>query len=685
MHEETNSVHDYIDVIYRKKWLIVLIFSCVFLATLYLVQKKPQRYVSSAKIYLESVGTSGTPTIAELTYGGRQKSRRSVEFYLGVFSSSNYRRVVYRALVSHAVRLGMSDREAAQIASQTLGTLEMRRWRYEGYYLISVQSPTPDIAHAADSIATYMYVDQCRIIATEESQAMARFVEVQFDSARENLRRAEESLQEFRRRNNFFPMSSGSGRSMVGMLPVEYQRLIEIYYDARRDRQTAQAALEAAIQNTQLLRSSLDTLGRDWITRANPQRELSQMQDLARKSQTELKLKEFQERSFWNQLREYEQRHPELTEIAVRHMKLVREREIYSSLASSLIGRREELRLQAGSETGGVRIIDDASQGAIVPTGAATTLGIGAALGLIFGIGVAFLWEMMDPNIKTASDVVRITGMDVIGTVPRISVSKRSGGSRRKSYAQRSLLISESNPRGPIAEAYRTLRTSLLYSATDKNLKTLVVSSPGQSEGKSLTAANLAITCAQMGQKTLLIDGDLRRPVQHMLLGTERDLGLSEFILQDLELSEVIKSTGVENLDLMTSGITPPNPAPMLASEAMTRRLAELESEYDLIFIDSPPVIAVTDPVLLGRMGDGMILVVRCAATPRAAVQHATGLLTGSQVPVLGTILNDVDVSRHYGGYHYYYYYYHYYSGYYGSDSADKDDVVQGDREGSQT
>ena len=680
MQEESISIHDYLDIVYRKKWLIVLVFACVFLATLYIVQKQPQQYASGSKIYLEYVAGNTLPTLAELA-GGRKSSQRSVEFYLGVFNSSSFRRAVHHNLVGHAIRLGMNELDAAEISGQTLRSLRMLSWRYEGYYRITVRSATPDIAFAADSIATGLYAEHCRIIANQEAETMAQFVEVQFDSARENLTRAEESLQEFRRRNNLFPLSSG-GRTAASGLTIEYQRLVESYYDARRDRQAAQASLDAAVQNAALLESSLDTLGRDWITRANPQRELSEMRDLARRAQTELKLKEFQERSFEGQLRQYENEHPELTEIAVTHMRLVRERDIYEDLTSQLIQRREELRLAAKSESGGVRIIDEASSGAKIPTDAATTLSIGAAIGLVFGVGLAFLWEMMDSNVKTSADVRRATGLSVVGTVPRITLGRQpKRGGRGRSYVQRALLLSEAGPRGPVAEAYRTLRTSLLYSVADKDLKTLVISSPGQSEGKSLTTANLAITCAQMGQRTLLIDGDLRRPVQHTLFGIDREIGLTDLLLRDLTLEEVAKPSGVENLDIVSAGVTPPNPAPLLASEEMSRRLDEMEAAYDLVLIDSPPVIAVTDPVLLGRMGDGMILVVRCAATPRAAVQHAAGLLESSQVPVLGCILNDVDVSRHYGGYHYYYYYYHYYYGYYGSESKDAAKAAAAEKE----
>jgi len=672
MNEETPGFHDYIDIIYRKKWLIVMVFVCVFLTTLYYVQRQPQRYSSSSTLYLEyAKGVAGTGPTVPISLGagggGSYQGPRSLEFYLGIFDSRSFRESVRQDVANYAMKLGMDHLEAISRARDAVNSLTISPGRYQGYYYVSVEASSPDIAYAADSIAIALYIDRCRTFARQETYAMEKFVDVQFDSARESLKSAEDTLQAFRRQHNLLQLGT---ESINPGLPIEYVRLVEGYYDARKERQTAQATLEATTQAAGLISQSYDSVALDQIRRAFPAKELADVQERVRKARTELQIKEYQERSFQTQLQVYERAHPELSAISIAYLRLVRERDIYERLTSLLMERREELRVQAASESGGVKVIDSSTQGVAVPSRARIMLILGVVLGLVFGIGVAFAWELMDPNIKTSSEIPRVIGAAAIGTIPSIGVMKRRRDNGRAPTGRHSALISEGNPKDPVAEAYRTLRTSLMYSAGEHKLRSLVISSAGQSEGKSITTANLGITCAQMGQRTLILDGDLRRPIQHIFFDIDRDGGLTEFLVQDLPLSDVIKASGVENLEIITAGITPPNPAPILASQAMHNRLEELGKIYDIILIDSPPIIAVTDAVLLGKMTDGVLMVVRCAATPRAAAKHAVSVLQNANVSLLGAILNDVDVTRHYGGYYYYNYYYHYYyGGYYGSSS----------------
>jgi capsular exopolysaccharide synthesis family protein len=675
MNEESVSFHDHIDVVYRKKWLIVMVFMSVFLTTLYVVQRQPQNYESKSSIYLEYSGNMVTPAIVSLSpTAGKASSIRPLDFYLGLFDSRSFRHQVFESLVSYSSSLGMPDNEARKQSKSACNTLKIRPARHRGYYNITVEASSPDIAYAADSIATFSFTQRCREVSQLETDAQVVFIGSQFDSARISLFHAEDRLQDFRKRHNLLQLDAADNEQS---LPVEYVRLVEGFWEARQERQAAEATLEAMIQTSGLIKATLDSLSSDPIGRAAPAKEHADVLERARRSKTELQIKVYQEKSFGNDLREYESDHPELPTISLTYLRLSRERQIYERMQTMLMERREELRVQASSESGGVKVIDTPTQGTPVPSKARVSLIVGVIIGLVFGIGVAFFWEYLDSNVKSTTEVTRLLGITSIGAIPSIGSSRRtsSDGRGRRSQA---VLISEGNPKDPVAEAYRALRTSLFYSSGDDRPRAIVVSSSGQAEGKSITTANLAITCAQMGQRTVLIDGDLRRPVQHSLFGLEREGGLTEYLLQDLSLDDVAKPSDVENLDIITAGLTPPNPAPLLGSDAMHDRLDELRSRYDLILIDTPPIIAVTDAVLLGRMTDGILLVIRCASTPREAARHALSILENSSVPILGGILNDVDVARHYGGYYYYNYYYHYYyGGYYGADGDKQDEKDQ--------
>ena len=222
-------------------------------------------------------------------------------------------------------------------------------------------------------------------------------------------------------------------------------------------------------------------------------------------------------------------------------------------------------------------------------------------------------------------------------------------------------MITHLDPKSPVSEAYRTLRTNLQFSKIDRKLKTILVTSSGPKEGKSTTAANLAIALAQVGQKVVLVDADLRRPVVHSIFGMEKDEGVTNYLMGTVTYESVLNSTFHENLYVIPSGVLPPNPSELLASRPMETLIKKLQEDFDVIIFDSPPVIAVTDAAILSTKVDGTILVVNSGNTNRDALLRGNTLLESVDAKLLGVLLNGVDIEGMYGSY-YYYYYHHYYS-----------------------
>lgn len=221
------------------------------------------------------------------------------------------------------------------------------------------------------------------------------------------------------------------------------------------------------------------------------------------------------------------------------------------------------------------------------------------------------------------------------------------------------IFIVQNDPKSPISEAFRTLRTNIRFSNLDKPLKTLLITSPIPEAGKSFVSVNLALTIAQNENKVILVDTDLRKPVIHKIFEEDNKPGLTNILVEDKKIEEVIRrlSDINPNLYYIPSGPIPPNPSELLGSNKMKEVLRELQDQADLVLFDSPPVIAVTDALVLANQIDGVVLVLDSGEVTREAAKQARMLLEKVKAKILGTVLNKVDMERE-GHYQYYYYYY---------------------------
>jgi len=215
-------------------------------------------------------------------------------------------------------------------------------------------------------------------------------------------------------------------------------------------------------------------------------------------------------------------------------------------------------------------------------------------------------------------------------------------------------LIAKKDPKSPITEQYRTIRTNIQYASVDQAIQSIIVTSSGPMEGKSTTTANLAVVFAQQGKKTLLIDADLRKPTGHYTFQLPNTVGLTSVLTKQVELMEAVQMTDVENLYILTSGPIPPNPAELLASVSMEYLLKEAYNSFDFILFDTPPVLAVTDAQVLANIVDGSILVTSSGTTDRDGAIKAKELLNNANAKLLGAVLNNKKADKNM---HYYYYY----------------------------
>lgn len=214
-------------------------------------------------------------------------------------------------------------------------------------------------------------------------------------------------------------------------------------------------------------------------------------------------------------------------------------------------------------------------------------------------------------------------------------------------------LITQLNPRSPISEQYRSIRTNIQFSAVDEAINSIIITSPGPSAGKSITAANLAVVYAQQGMKTLLIDADLRKPTVHYTFRLDNLVGLSSVLIGESTFEKAVERSSIDDLDILSCGPIPPNPAELLSSNRMKELIAQAEEYYDFVIVDMPPALAVTDAKIVSQIVDGTLIVLRSGLTEKEEAKKAYDMLNDGKTRILGSVLNDVEQTED----TYYYYY----------------------------
>lgn len=346
----------------------------------------------------------------------------------------------------------------------------------------------------------------------------------------------------------------------------------------------------------------------------------------------------------------YEERFNQIPDRSIDLARLERQRKTLEKLYVLVEEKYQEAQINIESIPGNVIIID----AAVLPENPAKPnrmliVLVGLVLGVGMGIGFAFVKNYMDDTVKTPDDIQK-KNIDVLSWIPQIE-GIESG------YKEFEFIVAK-RPDAIPSEAFRALRTRVLYSRAVEKLKLILVTSCAPSEGKTTVTANLGASFAQAGKKTIIMDADLRKPRLHNVFRAERQPGFTDYFFGEYTFEEVIRESEVPNLYYVTAGTIPPNPSEILGSDQMEAFMQKLKEEFDIVLLDSAPVIAVTDSEILSRLVDGTILVVAANETENDLMEKSVELLRHDNGSFIGVVLNKFSYRSGYGNYYKYYYYY---------------------------
>ena len=423
---------------------------------------------------------------------------------------------------------------------------------------------------------------------------------------------------------------------LIQKLKAEYIKLVAEYYKMGKKYGPAHPVMVR-------LRSEIKAIKRNIA---------QEVKNIAESIKVEYKIALENEQQILKAMEEKKKEALELNKKQIQYNVLKREVEVNRSLYESLLKRLKEAGVTEDLKVTNISIVDPASvpEKPVKPKKKLNII-LSLITSLFLGIFLAFFLEYLDNTVKYPSEVERHFKTPLLGIIGKIEFETAN--------PKKEELIIVTESKSHIAESFRTIRTNLSFASPDTEKKTFIISSALPSEGKTLVSANLAVSFSQVEKKVLLLDCDLRRPRIHQIFNLERNEGLSEFLSGSSELK--VKETRFPNLKVITSGVIPPNPAELLASKKMRNLLEQIKEEFDMIIIDSAPILSAADSIEIVPLTNGVVMVIKAASTPIPSVQTAIDQISDVGGKVIGCILNNVDLEKENYYYSYYRYYHHYY------------------------
>jgi tyrosine-protein kinase Etk/Wzc len=706
--QSRTGIKDYIAVIMRRRMIIILSFASVIASTFYYASTIPDTFESFSTLVIEEQTSYVTQVVGT--------PMRSLNFYEGILNSRTFQDALLDSIGMPVMQAQFPTFTRDNMLEFINANVSLRKTTYESFLHLTARAPTKELAYKLASIGTSLFRSRCLEVASEESRRAVTEIEKQLTVFRGKLEQAEHDLRSFSDKvgqveEGMTPelktLSDAYAASMAQIGIKEADLSAEKKQLARLERQITPETearspeylqLRAKLRDLEMERMRLEGLGIRLSGISTVDREIQdieqqllkfketknsavdpatmrQWQEL-RKSvigkEGELDLFKRRMESYEKAISDYRKGNPDIMSRSLELLRLKRSKEVYENLYTLLLEKAEEERIKSASSNVGIKIVDLAVMPTRpIPKNQTQLYLAGILLGLLLGFALAFFIEFNDTTIKTNDDIERFIELPVLGTIPHITHSRKTDLEirRRSSKSHKAITVTQ-YPRQVFnfdgddsvsTEAYRSLRTNIQFASPDKPLQVLALTSAGPSEGKSLTISNLALSYAQLGKRTLLIDTDLRRPVLHHIFNQKREPGFTDLFMANPEYDRIIHKDLKPNFSLISAGIFTPNPAELLGSHKMIQLLDYFRSNYDMVFFDTPPIVAVTDATLLGTKMDGLLVVIKSHHTDREIVLRAVNILRNVGVRIVGTVLNDINLSHRYSSYGYYKYYYHYY------------------------
>jgi capsular exopolysaccharide synthesis family protein len=694
----------YLSVVRRRLWITLAIIALGVTGSVLYTMRQPKIYAATATVVVNPqaprVFGKDSDEVIELGAGGYWSNQDYYNTQLDVMTSFPVARATvqqsrgdasyYDVLAPKEAFPGLSDEERIDAAATMLKGLTSARQNRESRVIgITVRHTDPTLARDLANEQAKSYLASILGKRTKGADKSSRFLAVERDSAEKKLRESEEKLYRFKDKNDIISVSLEDRQNIVAN---DIQRYSGALGDARIKRIDLASLRKRAmaLKGEEVLESpvfalasnveAVDALKQQYISekqkflevqeeylpKSAPYQEAkkkvddlyAQLQSEARRATRELD-ERYQaalssESAFAAEVERLKKEALALGPLAVDYNRLEREYKNDEENYNRLLAREQNSEQESRNEQTNVDEHEYARAARLVYPRMVVNVAIAFLLSTSLGIALAFLLDYIDRTVKTAEDVERAVGAPLLGIIP--VVAEAPTGDDVKSQRERDLYVF-ANPTSRAAECCRSIRTNILFSSADRNMKTITISSPRPREGKTTTTIYMGTTMAQGGQRILLIDTDLRRPRLHKSLGVSKNRGLTNLILGDATIDDVVKSTDIPNLFVLPCGPQPPNPAELLMTDRFKQVLAELEARFDRILLDSPPVLAVTDAVVLSRISAGVMLIAQAGKTQLDDIRMAARQFKDVDASILGVIMNDMDISsRRYGSYYYYAY-----------------------------
>ncbi|HEV1995078.1 MAG TPA: polysaccharide biosynthesis tyrosine autokinase [Candidatus Acidoferrum sp.] len=715
-------LYDYLLILRKHQWLILSFMLAVVTIVAIATFRMQPVYVATARVEIDRENANILPFQGTDSYDFMMDLENYIETQSKILTSETLalqtiRNNALSARPEFASPNGPSEAIASgSLANQKrppelgefLGSLSVKRVPNSRLMDVSFESTDPLLAARIVNAHITSYIEQNFRSKYEATSQASTWLTGQLDDLRVKVQKSEDALITYERQNQIWTLDDKQNITTQRLADVnreltdaqsERMRKESLYQFAKSGNLDAVPQVQSNTTLMELLRRHADLSSQynDAVSQYGPnfpkvQRLQAQLKDLDDNVEKEKqKIVGILESDF----REARERETMLTgaldlqKVAANQMaeKLVeynilkREAEANKTLYEGLMTKLKETAISASLRSSNIRVVDPAMIPS-TPARPAKTRNVALAflVGLVGGIGLALMREYLDNTVKTPDDVETLSRLPSLAVVPQFAGSNGSGKrhgllqgfSSNNGHDKRIELVAQHLPKSQMSEAFRALRTSILLSQADHPPQVILVTSALPREGKTTAAANLAVTLAQLGDRTVLVDADLRKPgVGRLLnLASGKYAGLSSYLagVSSLDLVSV-PHPAIPNLVAIPTGPLPPNPADLLSSHKLVEAIAELRTKFKFIVIDSPPIMAATDAVILSVQADGVLLVVRSGETPKEAFTRTRDLLNSVKCHILGVVLNAVDASA--PDYYYSYRYYPYSYGYGPQEAAE--------------